>query len=53
MTYQGEPTRSNSTILKVLVVVTIVWVAYWASTGGLDRIVVPETAPVTSTTLAE
>lgn len=53
MTYHGEPSRSTNTVMKTLIVVAIVLVAYWASTGGLDRIGVPESATaVTSTTLS-
>lgn len=48
MTYQAETARSSSRILRLLVVVMIVWVAYWASTGGLDQIIVPEEEPATS-----
>lgn len=39
--------------MKVLVVLAIVWVAYWASTGGLDQIGIPESAPTTSTTVGQ
>lgn len=52
MTYEGQPTRAGSNIIKALVVITIAWVAYWAASGGLDEIAIPEPAPVTSTTLA-
>ncbi|MEA1902083.1 MAG: hypothetical protein U9N56_00995 [Actinomycetota bacterium] len=54
MTYDGHQTRSGSNILRFLVIVTIAWVAYWASTGGLDQIPAVESAPVvTSTTISE
>ena len=53
VTYQGDPTRSGSSVLKALVVITIVLVAYWASTGGFDSIVVPGTIPVVTSTVAE
>lgn len=50
VTFQGESTRSGSNVLKTLVVITIVLVAYWAASGGLDRIEVPSTTPTSSTT---
>ena len=53
MTYQGQPSRSSNIVLKVLVVATIVWVAYWAATGGIDEIPMPETTAATSTTVGE
>ena len=34
--------------MRILVIVMIAWVAYWAATGGLDRIVVPEEESVTT-----
>ena len=49
MTYQGAPSRTTNTVLKVLVIVTIIWVAYWAATGGLDQIVIPESTATTTT----
>jgi hypothetical protein len=53
VTYQGDPTRSGSSVLKALVVIAIVLVAYWASTGGFDSIDVPGINPVVTTTMAE
>ena len=54
MTYQGQPSSSTNTILKVLVVILIIWVAYWASTGGLDQITTTGSTPAeTTTTVAE
>lgn len=50
MTFQGEPDRRGSSVLKALVVITIFLVAYWAATGGLDRIEVPSPTPTSSTT---
>jgi hypothetical protein len=44
LTYNGEQTRTGANVLKTLVILTIVWVAYWAATGGLDRIVIPDAA---------
>lgn len=38
MTYQGSPAGSGSRVMKILVVITIAMVAYWAATGGLDEI---------------
>ncbi len=52
LTYEGQPTRGNTVILKALVIATIIWIAYWAATGGLDEIVVPVPDAATSTTLA-
>lgn len=52
MTYEGQPTRGNTAILKALVIATIIWFAYWAATGGLDQIAVPALDTATSTTLA-
>ena len=48
MTFEGEATKSSTRTMKVLVVVLIIWVAYWATNGGLDRIVVPENAGSTA-----
>lgn len=55
MTYNGQPTRSTNTVMKVLVIIAIVWVAFWAVNGGLEEITVPETSAssTTSTTTAE
>ena len=54
MTYQGQPSSSTNTILKVLVVILIVWVAYWAATGGFDQIAITSPTPAeTTTTVAE
>lgn len=53
MTYHGAPSRSTNTILKMLVIASIIWVAYWAATGGLDQIAVTDsTASTTTTTVA-
>lgn len=53
MTYDGQPTRSGSNVLRALVILMIAWVAYWASTGGLNEIPAVESAPaVTTTTVA-
>lgn len=51
MTYQGQPSTSTNTVLKVLVVIAIIWVAYWAATGGIDRIATNQTSPATTTTV--
>ncbi len=53
MTYQGQPASSTNNVLKVLVVVTIIWVAYWAGTGGLDEIATSQPASPTTTTVSE
>lgn len=50
MTYQGQTTGSSNTTLKILVIGMIIWVAYWASTGGIDRIPLNETAATTTST---
>lgn len=38
MTYEGRSTGATNRILMTLVIITIVLVAYWAVTGGLDQI---------------
>lgn len=38
LTYTGNTSRSTNRVLTVLVVITIVVVAMWAMTGGLDEI---------------
>lgn len=43
MTYRGQPAGSGSRVLQALIVITIALVAYWAATGGLDEIPVPDT----------
>ena len=53
LTYEGQPTRSNTAILKTLVIITIAWFAYWAATGGLDQIAVPPSPTITTTTVAQ
>lgn len=55
MTYNsGQVSRATNNVMKVLVILTIALVAYWAATGGLDRIVTPETAiSTTATTVTE
>jgi hypothetical protein len=52
MSYEGDPTRSGSGLLKTLVVIAIIVIAYWASTGGFESIEVPTstTTPVSVTT---
>lgn len=50
MTFQGEPDRTGSNLLKTLVVITIFLVAYWAATGGLDQIEVPSPASTSTST---
>ena len=54
MTYNGPASRATNNVMKFLVILTIALVAYWAATGGLDRIVTPETAiSTTATTITE
>ncbi len=43
VTYNGQASRVSNNVMKALVILTIAWVAYWAATGGLDQIAVPET----------
>ncbi len=54
VTYDGRASRATNNVMKVLVILTIALVAYWAATGGLDRIATPETAiSTTATTVTE
>ncbi len=53
MTYETQPSRGGNAVLKILVAGTVVLVAYWAATGGFDRIEVNPAATVTSSTLSE
>jgi len=48
VTFKGEATRGSTRVLKILVIVMIAWVAYWAATGGLDQIVIPDQESTTS-----
>ena len=48
MTFEGEATKSSTRTMKVLVVVLIIWVAYWATNGGLEQIAAPEKAGSTA-----
>lgn len=36
--------------MKILVIIAIIWVAFWAVNGGLEEITVPETAASSTTT---
>lgn len=49
MTYAGRSSRATNRVLIALVVITILIVAWWAMSGGLDQISVTptETAVVT------
>jgi hypothetical protein len=38
VTFEPGHAREPNRVMRGLVVVFIVWVAYWASTGGLDRL---------------
>lgn len=38
MTYAGRPSSTSKRVLIALVVITIVLVAWWAMTGGLDQV---------------
>lgn len=53
VTYDGRPARSTNTVMKILVIIAIIWVAFWAVNGGLEQITVPESSANTSTTVAE
>jgi hypothetical protein len=46
LTYTGNTSRSTNRALTVLVVITIVLVALWAMSGGLDEIQASENEPV-------
>jgi hypothetical protein len=43
LTYAPDTSRSSNRVLTVLVTITIVIVAWWAMTGGLDEIETPAT----------
>lgn len=43
MTYTGNSSRATNRVMTVLVVMTIVIVAFWAMNGGLDEIQMAET----------
>jgi hypothetical protein len=38
LTYTGNASRSSNSVLIALVAITIVFVAWWAISGGLDEI---------------
>lgn len=38
MTYAGSSSRNSTRVLITLVVITIVLVAWWAMSGGLDQV---------------
>lgn len=44
---------SGARILRVLIVITIALVAYWASTGGLDQIPAADNPSVSSSSQSE
>lgn len=46
MTYKTATARDSKRAMQVLVVIFIVWVAFWASTGGLDRMLDDTTTAV-------
>lgn len=45
MTYESRATRATNRVLMVLVVITILIVAFWAVNGGLDEIALTEAEP--------
>jgi len=47
---EGSP-KSSSRTMKMLVIVFAVWVAYWAATGGIDRIPVSTSSTATPTVI--
>jgi len=49
VTYEGSPGETGNRFLKMLVVLVIAWVAYWAATGGIDQIPVPTVETATET----
>lgn len=49
MTYVGNSARSNNRALIALVIVTVILVAAWAMTGGLDDIPAAEAETVVVT----
>ena len=49
LTYIARSSRTSNRVLIVLVVMTIVVVAYWAVNGGFDEIPVTQTGTVTVT----
>lgn len=46
MTYVGNSARSTNRVLIALIIVTVLVVALWAMTGGLDQIAVAEAETV-------
>jgi hypothetical protein len=53
VTYEGNPARRGNQVMKVLVIITIALVAYWAVNGGLDEITVSDTAATNTVTQSE
>lgn len=53
VTYQGEPAGSGAFVMRVLVIITIALIAYWAATGGLDEIQVVDTSIANTATQSE
>lgn len=53
MTFEVQPPGMGGTVLKILVVMAIIVVTWWAVGGGMDAIDVPTTvttAPATTST---
>lgn len=46
MTYEPGVARDSVRVMRGLVILFIIWVAYWASTGGLDRLLAEDTTTV-------
>jgi hypothetical protein len=47
VTYQGDTTKTGNRVLKALVVLAIVFIAWWAARGGYDQ--VPTITPTSTT----
>lgn len=50
MTFSGEPGSTGNSVLKAMVVIAIVFVAFWAIRGGYQSVDVPVTTTTSSTT---
>ena len=44
MTFEGRATPNTTRIMRILVILMIAGVAYWAAKGGLDQIAIPDGA---------
>lgn len=48
MTQHEAVVRTPTTLMRILIVLFIAWVAYWAINGGLNEIPVPEETATSS-----